>query len=175
MYDHSDEVAIEQRLADAVKEDAVQDRKLVDDAPELVPLQVLLRLAPAEGEDARLAERVAAAGGLEVQRARQRRLQRCHLRVLRPTRWSPRGDDRGARTAHLRKVFRRGRLPVENDPIPTGEGTVRIGCGEVPQQRASPRAPTEARTSVAGRRDRSRVAELGGLDDGLPLRAEIGD
>src|SRR5258705_6661141 len=76
MDDHLDEIAVEQRLADAVQQDAIEGGELVPHPPELFPAEILLGLPAAEGQDAGLAERVASARGLDVERARQERLQR---------------------------------------------------------------------------------------------------
>src|SRR5260370_11054044 len=75
MDDHPDEVTVEQRLADAVEQDAVERRELVHHPSELVPAEVLLGLPAPEGQNAGLAERVAPARGLEGERARERRPQ----------------------------------------------------------------------------------------------------
>src|SRR5688572_30818672 len=103
--DHRGQLTVEQRLADAVQEHPVQRREAIDHATELRPSQVLLRLASAEGQDARLAERVAATRGLEIERAGQRWAWR---------QCGGRGHDtsRAARTAVLRNAKPARTLPV---------------------------------------------------------------
>ena len=68
--DHPRQIAVEERLTDAVQEDALQRGELIDDVAKPYPRQVLGRLATAERQDARLTFGVAAARGLDVQRPR---------------------------------------------------------------------------------------------------------
>ena len=68
--DHRRQVAVEQRLANAVQHDTLQVGGLVNDAPEFLVAQIVrAALAAVEGQRAGLAEGVAAVAGLDVERA----------------------------------------------------------------------------------------------------------
>src|SRR2546427_9337910 len=72
MRDDFEDLHVEERLADTVQHDPIEDRELLRDGLDLLQREVGRRLEALEGADARLAFRIAAIGRLEIERPRQR-------------------------------------------------------------------------------------------------------
>src|SRR2546428_13312341 len=72
MRDDFEDLHVEERLADTVQHDPLEDGELLRDGLDLLQREVGRRLEAPEGADARLAFRIAAIGRLEIERPRQR-------------------------------------------------------------------------------------------------------
>src|SRR2546428_5623836 len=72
MRDDFEDLPVEERLADTVQHDPLEDGELLRDGLDLLQREVGRRLEAPEGADARLTFRIAAVGRLEIERPRQR-------------------------------------------------------------------------------------------------------
>src|SRR5262249_14043850 len=133
-----------------------QHRKLLDDLLDFGQSEVLGRFKRLKGADTRVAFRIAAIRGFEIQGVGQSRnqcrtLRRIHARP--PSRYTPRSccrDHRGAGAPNFGQIFMWDLFPVKHDVLMPGKRTVRVWGLQVPEDRAPASTAAAAWAPVTG-------------------------